>query len=558
MKTKFVIVTGGVLSGLGKGIASASIARLMKNGKKIVTVKCDGYLNVDPGTMNPIEHGEVFVLEDGGEVDMDFGHYERFLGQTCKFDWNITSGKIFNRIIQKERRGEFLGKTIQIIPHVPLEVKNWWFELAEKEQADIMLIEVGGTVGDMENPWYIEAARQLKKDLGSENVIYIHLTYIPFLDSVGELKTKPAQRDVALLHEKGIRPDVILARAKEPLSKKLKEKLAIFCDVHSAQIISLPDTDTVYEIPLLLKDQGVYEIIKARLLLEDTPNLENWGQLVNKIKNPEKEVTIALCGKYTELQDSYASVIEALTHAGAHLNSRVNIKWVDTTDVEQGKKTVAEILHDVQGVLVPGGFGDRGTEGKIKTVQFARENNIPYLGICYGLQLAVVEFARNVCNLRDAHSTEIDPATTNPVIDILPEQKEIKNKGGTMRLGAYTADLVAGTKICKLYNDCPKATERHRHRYEVNPEYHAVLQKYGMLLSGTSQSGRIAEFIELKDHPFFVASQAHNELTSRLETPNPLFYGFVDAALTCKSNQPHANENKPNPNPPTSAYTLTQ
>ncbi len=529
--TKFVVVTGGVLSGLGKGTATASVGRLLKDGKKIVTVKCDGYLNVDPGTMNPIEHGEVFVLHDGGEVDMDFGHYERFLDVNCKFSWNLTSGKIFNSVITRERKGDFLGKTIQIFPHVINEVKLWWKRIIDEEKPDILMIEVGGTVGDIENSWYIDAARQLKKLVGPENVFYIHLTYIPFLDSVGESKTKPAQRDIALLREKGISPDAIICRSKLMLSKKLKDKLALLCDVEPEQIISGRDVDDIYEIPLMFKQEGLLSLIQAKLQLSDGKGLGIWETLVNNLRTPERECTIAICGKYTELRDSYASVIEALTHAGAHIAAKVHLRWIETTDIEDGKLTPAAALAGVDGVLVPGGFGSRGAEGKISVIGFARENKIPYLGICYGLQLAVIEFARNVCRLPGANTTENEPATAHPVIDILPEQREVYLKGGTMRLGASKNEIVPGTLAAALYN-ATECWERHRHRYEVNPEYHARLHAAGLVLSATSQNGRIAEFIELNGHPFFFASQAHNELTSRLERPNPAFSGFVRAC--CK------------------------
>ena len=535
-QTKYIVITGGVLSGLGKGTATAAIGRLLKDHNKIVTIKCDGYLNVDPGTMNPIEHGEVFVLADGGEVDMDFGHYERFIGVTCKSDWNLTSGKVFSSVIAKEREGQYLGKTIQIFPHIIDEIKRWWMELVDREKPDIMTIEVGGTVGDIENSWFIEAARQLKKQVGPENVMYIHLTYVPFLDSVGEPKTKPAQRDIALLREKGISPDIVICRSKNALPAKIKEKIALFCDVAPNEIISGKDIESIYEIPLIFRKEGLLDRIKEKLKLNFNEDLSGWETLVNHIKFPKQEVTIAICGKYTELKDSYASIIEALTHAGAHCDAKVNLKWIETTDVEE-KLSVEEVLKGVDGVLIPGGFGARGIEGKIKIINYVRTRNIPFLGICYGLQLAVVEFARNVCNLKNAHTTEIDEKTAEPVIDYIPEQRSIKSKGGTMRLGECTAVLQKGTIVQKLYNS-DFAKERHRHRYEVNPAYHAVLLKHGMVFSGLSENKRLVEYIELPNHPFFVATQAHNELTSKLESPNPLFFGFVRAATQhLKTNQ---------------------
>ncbi|MEM3154436.1 MAG: CTP synthase (glutamine hydrolyzing) [Candidatus Woesearchaeota archaeon] len=533
MQTKYIVITGGVLSGLGKGTATASIACLLKNNHKIVTIKCDGYLNVDPGTMNPVEHGEVFVLADGGEVDMDFGHYERFLGITCKSNWNLTSGKVFSRVIAKEREGRYLGKTIQIFPHIVDEIKEWWAEIVQQEKPDIMTIEIGGTVGDIENSWFIEAARQLKKQAGVDNVMYIHLTYIPFLDSVGEPKTKPAQRDISLLREKGISPDIIICRSKNTLSPRLKEKIALFCDITPNEIISGKDIESIYEIPLMFRNEGLLERIKEKLKLNFEEDLSEWELLVGRIKNPKKSVTIAVCGKYTELKDSYASISEALTHAGAHCDAKVNLKWVETTDIEQGRVNVESVLKDVDGVLIPGGFGFRGIEGKISIIRYVRENGIPFLGICYGLQLAVIEFARDVCGLKDANTTEVNENTPQPVVDYIPEQRTITAKGGTMRLGACKAVLQKGSVVHSLYN-ADEVWERHRHRYEVNPQYHDVLLKNGMVFSGTSENKRLVEYIELPKHPYFVATQAHNELTSRLEHPNPLFLGFVQAIVKNK------------------------
>ncbi|RJQ15491.1 CTP synthase (glutamine hydrolyzing) [Candidatus Woesearchaeota archaeon] len=529
MQTIWVVTTGGVLSGIGKGVASAAIARLLKGNKKIVTMKCDGYLNVDPGTMNPVEHGEVFVLHDGGEVDMDFGHYERFLDVNCKFEWNLTSGKIFDSVITKERKGVYLGKTIQIFPHIVDEIKSKIYDIAKKEFADIMFIEIGGTVGDIENSWFIEAVRQLRNEVGNDKIVYIHLTYIPYLETVTELKTKPAQRDIALLREKGIYPDIVIARSKFELTPKIKEKLALFGDIDAESIITGKDVDSVYEVPLFFRDQNIVQLLNRKLHMKHKEELVRWEELVNTIKHPEHRIKVAICGKYTELHDSYASVIEALKHAGAHLNTGVDIVWLETTDIEKNKVSVKEALKNVNGVIIPGGFGSRGVEGKIQVIQHLRENNIPFLGLCYGLQLAVIEFARHVCNLTEANTTEVKK-TKVPVIDILPEQKNVDKLGGTMRLGAYEAVLLKGSVVQQLYN-AEKAVERHRHRYEVNPEYHQILQEKGMVFSGMSADKRLVEFIELPNHPYFVATQAHNELTSRLEKPNPLFYGFVKAAL---------------------------
>ncbi|MEM4260681.1 MAG: CTP synthase (glutamine hydrolyzing) [Candidatus Woesearchaeota archaeon] len=536
--TKWIIVTGGIMSGLGKGTTAASIGRLIKSDKKIIAIKCDGYLNVDPGTINPTEHGEVFVLCDGGEVDMDFGHYERFLDIDCKFEWNLTSGKIFNAVIEKERKGDYLGRTIQIFPHIIDEIKYRLKKIAKDEKADIVIIEIGGTVGDIENSWFIEAVKQLRKEVGKENILYTHVTYIPFLDSVEELKTKPSQRDIALLRERGIYPDIIIGRCRLPLDKRIKEKLALFSDVEPDMIISGQNIESVYEIPIMFEKEGIIPIIKSKLKIDYDTDISEWKELVKKIKNPKKEITIAIGGKYTYLKDSYASIIEALIHSGAHNDCRVKIKWIETTDIEQGKISCRDALKDVQGLIIPGGFGSRGIEGKIRLIHFVRENKIPFLGICYGLQLAVVEFARNICNLKNANTTESNENSEDPVVCILPEQKDVTKKGGTMRLGGYTAELKKGTIIQRLYGS-EKAYERHRHRYEVNPDYHEILVKNGLIFSGTSMNGRLVEYIELnqKEHPYFIATQAHPELTSRLERPNPLFLGLVKVSINQKENK---------------------
>lgn len=529
-KTKWIIVTGGVLSGLGKGIVTASIGRLLNSTYKVIPVKCDGYLNVDPGTMNPIEHGEVFVLDDGGEVDMDFGHYERFLNINCKFKWNLTSGKVFKAVIDRERRGDYLGKTVQMIPHVTDEIKNRLFEIANEEKADIMLVEIGGTVGDIENMLFIEAARQLKTMVGRENILYIHLAFVPVVGGVEEQKSKPTQQSVSMLEQRGIQPDIVIGRSDDYLQDKIKEKIALFSNVRKEEVISDPKVETTYELPLIFEKEGLLKVLKEKLDLREIKDLTEWKKLVANIKNPKNKVKIAICGKYTALMDSYASIIEALMHAGAHLNAKVELKWIETTEIENGKMKAEDALKDVNGVIVPGGFGARGTEGKIKVIQYARENDIPFLGLCYGLQLAVIEFARNVCGLKDADTSENSEKTKNPVIDILPEQKTVKEKGATMRLGAYRAVLKKGSAVQKLYNS-DEASERHRHRYEVNPDYHKILQEKGLLFSGTSSDGRLVEFIELPKQKFFAATQSHPELKSRLENPAPLFYGFVKAAI---------------------------
>ncbi|MFH1917480.1 MAG: CTP synthase (glutamine hydrolyzing) [Nanoarchaeota archaeon] len=527
MPPKIIVFTGGVLSGLGKGIAAASTGFLLGDKYKIVPIKCDGYLNVDPGTMNPIEHGEVFVLEDGGEVDMDFGHYERFLNIHCKFEWNLTMGKVFERVREKERRGDYLGKTVQLIPHVTDLIKQWFLKIGEDEKADILLIEIGGTVGDMENQLYIEAVRQLEEDIGSDNIFYVHLTYIPIPYGTQEQKSKPTQQSVGLLRSLGIQPDMIIGRCSEPIDDTIKTKIALFASIGKKNVISGVDTDNVYKIPLMFEKEGVGRIIAEHFKLNrNLAKLAEWKRLIEEYENADKTLTIAMAGKYTKLNDSYASVNEALMHAGAHHGTKVKIKWVETTD----EKKVGEKLVNVDGVIVPGGFGERGVEGKINAIRHCRENSIPFLGLCYGLQMAVIEHARHVCKLEGANTTENAPDTPYPVIDILPEQKEVTKKGGTMRLGAYPAILKKGTLVHELYKS-DTASERHRHRYEVNPTFHKQLEIHDLVFSGMSPDRRLVEFIEKKNHPYFVGTQAHPELKSTLLKPAPLFLGLVKAAL---------------------------
>ncbi|MBI2529602.1 MAG: CTP synthase (glutamine hydrolyzing) [Candidatus Diapherotrites archaeon] len=533
-KTKFIVITGGVLSGLGKGIVTASIGKLFSPRLKVMPMKCDGYLNVDPGTMNPIEHGEVFVLEDGGEVDMDFGHYERIMGISCKFPWNLTTGKIFMRLVEKERNGNFLGKTVQMIPHATDEIKEAFYSVANEEGADMLLIEIGGTVGDIENMLFLEAARQMRIELGAENVLFAHLSYVPVLEAVDEQKTKPTQQSVDLLREKGIMPDVIIGRSRHILEEKTKQKIALFCNVPVQAVFSSPNLESVYELPLIFEKEGLRGLIERKLNIRHKADLKNWQALVSKMKKPAGETTIALCGKYTKLKDSYASIAEALSHAGAHLNARVNLKWIDSESLEKGNSNIENAFSGVRGLIVPGGFGTRGTEGKIKAIGYAREKNIPFLGLCFGLQLAVVEFARDVCNLKDANSTEVDAKTKNPIIDIMPEQKNISRKGATMRLGAYSAYLKEKSRVWEIYGKQKIVSERHRHRYEVNPDYHDLLERNGMLISGTSKDGMLAEFVEVPKNRFFVATQAHPEFKSSLERPAPLFFSFVDACIDKK------------------------
>ncbi|MDO8511598.1 MAG: CTP synthase (glutamine hydrolyzing) [Nanoarchaeota archaeon] len=527
---KYIIVTGGVLSGLGKGIAAASIGHLLSSQYKIVPMKLDGYLNVDPGTMNPYEHGEVFVLDDGGEVDMDFGHYERFLNTACKFEHNLTMGKVFEEIRVKERRGDYLGKTVQFIPHVVDVIKEKIRATAEKEHADIMLVEVGGTVGDMESDLYIEAMRQLQDEVGEENILYVHLTYVPIPAGVHEQKSKPTQQSVYELRRRGIQADIIIGRCQELLTPEIKGKIASFCGVDKKSIFTGLDVDNVYKIPFLLEEEGIIEIINQKLGLGVASTPDPWKQLLHNLEHPAQEITIALCGKYTSLTDSYASIKEALMHCSAHTKAKIQIKFIETTEIEQGKMSAAETLQGIDGVIVPGGFGSRGVEGKLAVIRYCRENNIPILGICFGLQLMVVEFARNVCLLEKANTTEVDPHTAHPVVDLMTEQKAITAKGATMRLGTYISYLREGSLARKLYNS-EIVSERHRHRYEVNQHYHQFFEENGLSISGLYLEKNLAEFIELKDHPYFIATQAHPELKSRLSTPAPLFLGLVKAAM---------------------------
>ena len=524
---KFIIFTGGVLSGLGKGVAAASIGRLIFNGIKILPIKMDGYLNYDPGTMNPVEHGEVFVLDDGGEVDMDFGHYERFLGISCRFEWNITMGKIFHSLLEKEREGKFLGKTVQLIPHATNEIKEKIHFLVEKENPDIVIIEVGGTVGDMENDLFIEALRQLKREIGRENVLFVHLTYVPIPRHINEPKTKPTQQSIKLLNQRGIEPDIIITRSKDPLNDRIKEKISLFCDVSKEDVISGINVDNVYRIPMIFHEQGIVERINKKLNTSFKADIEKWDVLAKNINNPEnKSLKIAICGKYTALEDSYASIIESLRHCSASLNVNIIPKWIETTNLDDIKRD----MEDIKGIIIPGGFGSRGVEGKINAIRYARENNIPFLGLCYGMQLAVIEYARNVCKLTSANSTEIDKDTEIPIIDIIEGHNDRIGKGKTMRLGTYKAILKEDSKVRSLYNN-KEVLERHRHHYEINPKYHDILESNGLTISGMSEDGVLAEFIEIKNHKFFVATQAHPELKSTLEKPAPLFYGFVKVCL---------------------------
>jgi CTP synthase len=531
---KYIIVTGGVLSGLGKGIAAASIGHLLSKKYKVVPIKCDGYLNTDPGTMNPQEHGEVFVLDDGTEVDMDFGHYERFLGCKCTNMQSLTMGKVFSEIREKERRGDYLGKTVQFIPHVTDLIKENFEKVGRESGADIVIVEIGGTVGDMENELYIESARQLALEVGRDNCMFVHLTYVPFLDNVKEQKSKPTQQSVKQLLERGIMPHLIIGRSNVPIDSSIKKKIAIFCNVDEDAVLSGHDVDCVYKIPDIFHKQNIVSHLNNSLRLKLSPNPDTiWPKFMDNLDNPTNEINIAICGKYTALEDSYASIIESLIHCSANKQVKINSIMIDTSKIKN-KDDAEKVLNNIHGVIVPGGFGTRGVEGKIELIRHCRENNVPYLGICLGLQLATIEFARNVCNIKDATSEEFDSKSNNKIIAYLPGQHDSINKGGTLRLGSYEAHLDKNSKLYDVYNKQHVIYERHRHRYEVNPQYHETLIKNGLNLAGFSPDKKLVEFICIEDHPYFVATQAHPELKSMLEKPAPLFLGLVSAALMFK------------------------
>jgi CTP synthase len=529
-RPKYIFVTGGVASGLGKGITSASLARLLKSrGLRVTLQKLDPYINVDPGTMNPFEHGEVFVLDDGAETDLDLGHYERFTDESLGRESNVTTGAVYQAVIQKERRGEFLGKTVQVIPHITNEIKGHIRTLASESEADICVIEVGGTVGDIESLPFLEAIRQLRNEVGRGNVAFVHVSLMPFIGPTGELKTKPTQHSVKELRSIGIQPDVIVCRSDRPIGRNLKEKISLLCDVETRGVISAVDADSIYEVPLVLHREGLDTYLAGLLRLPDEdPDLREWQDLVDRVHRAVSPVNIAIVGKYVTLKDAYLSVIEALKHGGFHHGARVNLTWIPSDELIAGG--VEEILGRADGILVPGGFGIRGVEGKVEAIRFARETRIPYLGLCLGLQCAVIEFARNVCGLEGANSSEFDPNTPHPVIDLLPEQEGVVEMGGTMRLGAYPCEIPSGTLAERCYG-VPVIHERHRHRYEVNPKYHGILQEHGMVFSGMSPNKRLVEIIELPEHPYFIAGQFHPELKSRPTRPHPLFREFVGAAL---------------------------
>ncbi|WEG13090.1 CTP synthase [Pullulanibacillus sp. KACC 23026] len=527
---KYIFVTGGVVSSLGKGITAASLGRLLKNRGLSVTIqKFDPYINVDPGTMSPYQHGEVFVTDDGAETDLDLGHYERFIDINLSKNSNVTTGKIYSSVIRKERRGDYLGGTVQVIPHITNEIKDRVFRAARETHADVIITEIGGTVGDIESLPFLEAIRQIKSDVGRDNVLYVHCTLIPYLKAAGEMKTKPTQHSVKELRSLGIQPNVIVVRTETEISQDMKDKIALFCDIDSKAVIECRDAETLYQIPLDLQAQHFDDIVLNHLKIQaPEADMMEWSKLVDRVLNLSKTVKIALVGKYVELQDAYLSVAEALRHAGFEFDADVKIKWINSEKVTEGN--VEKLLDDVDGILVPGGFGDRGIEGKILAIRYARENKVPFLGICLGMQLASIEFARNVLGLEGAHTAEIKPETPYPIIDLLPEQKEIEDMGGTLRLGLYPCRIEEGTKAYEAYGE-PVIYERHRHRYEFNNEYREEMEKHGFLFSGTSPDGRLVEIIEVKDHPWFVASQFHPEFKSRPTRPQPLFLNFVEASL---------------------------
>ncbi|HEV8688007.1 MAG TPA: CTP synthase [Gaiellaceae bacterium] len=530
MTTKHVFVTGGVVSGLGKGIVAASLGRVLKaRGLTVQVQKFDPYLNVDPGTMSPFQHGEVFVTEDGAETDLDIGHYERFVDENLSRNSSHTAGGVWDAVLRKERKGEFLGATVQVIPHITNEIKARIRRVTETEPVDVVISEIGGTVGDIESLPFLEAIRQFRREAGAENVCYVHVTLVPFLEAAGELKTKPTQHSVNELRRIGIHPDVIVCRSREKVSEDIREKIALFADVDPRAVIANPDVPDVYLVPQALQAEGLDQLVAERLGLQTRPaDLGEWLELEDRIASRTGEVTIALVGKYVKLHDAYLSVHEALKHAGVHHGVRVNVRWVDAENMSY-EEAVAS-LDEVDGVLVPGGFGSRGWEGKILACRVARERGIPYLGICLGMHVAVSEFARHVLGLEGANSTEMDPETPHPVIDLLPEQKEVEDLGGTMRLGAQAVEVAAGTRAREAYGE-PVIHERHRHRYEVNNHYRPRLVEGGLSVSGTFQEGRLVEIVELPDHPWFVASQFHPEFKSRPTRPAPLFRDFVGAAL---------------------------
>lgn len=535
-KPKYIFVTGGVVSGLGKGITAASLGRLLKaRGLKVTAQKLDPYLNVDPGTMNPVQHGEVFVTDDGAETDLDLGHYERFIDESLSQNSNLTSGRVYWKVITDERKGVYGGQTIQIIPHVTNEIKRSIYRNAETG-ADVCFVEIGGTIGDIESQPFLEAIRQFSVEYGRENCLFIHVTLVPYLAASDELKSKPTQHSVKEMLALGIHPDIIVCRTEHPLTDDIRNKIALFCNVEKDCVIENNNCDILYAVPIMLHKEGLDDVAVKKLSLEcaDEPDLKDWQEMLDALRNPKKTVKIGMVGKYVELHDSYISVNEALKHGGISTRSAVDIHWIDSETLEGDDVDIDAILGDMDGILVPGGFGSRGIEGKIRAAKYARENNIPYLGICLGMQIAIIEFARDVLGLADANSAEINPETTNPVIDIMPEQKAVEEMGGTMRLGQYPCVLNPESKAFELYG-ASMIYERHRHRYEVNNDYREELLNAGVIFAGTSPDNHIVEMIELKNHPWFVACQFHPEFKSRPNKPHPLFRGFVTAAANKKA-----------------------
>ncbi len=541
-ETKYIFVTGGVTSSLGKGIIAASLAKLLQSrGYKTTIQKLDPYINVDPGTLNPYEHGECYVTDDGAETDLDLGHYERFLNVRTSQANNVTTGRIYQSVIEKERRGEFLGKTVQVVPHITNEIKERVQLLGKSGEYDIVITEIGGTVGDIESLPYIEAVRQLLWELGDNNAIVIHLTLVPYLSAAGELKTKPTQHSVKTLMESGIKADILVCRTEHKISDEIKDKLALFCNVKREAVIQSIDASTIYDVPILMQQEGLDTVTLRKLALPDStsPDLTRWNQFLERHKNPKNEVTVGLVGKYVELQDSYKSILESFIHAGAQNEVKVNVRSIHSEYITA--QNYESKLKGLDGILVAPGFGERGIEGKIIAVNYARVNNIPFLGICLGMQMAVIEYARNVLNLKDASSTEMDSGTTDPVINLMEEQKSVTDKGGTMRLGAWDCELKDGSLVQQVYNGAKQISERHRHRYEFNNSYKKQLEEAGLLATGINSKTNLVEIVELKDHPWFIGVQYHPEYKSTVANPHPLFVGFVKAALAHKKAQTNAS-----------------
>ena len=532
--TKYIFITGGVVSSLGKGIVAASLGRLLvSRGYSVSIQKFDPYINVDPGTMSPFQHGEVFVCEDGAETDLDLGHYERFIDTYLSQINNVTSGSVYQTVINKERKGEYLGATVQMIPHITGEIKSRLILAAKRNNPDILIAEVGGTIGDIESLPFIESIRQFRSEIGFQNSMSIHVTLLPYLPTSGELKTKPSQHSVNVLRSYGIQPEMLVLRTQVPVGKNEKDKLALFCSVNKDSVIECKDMKSIYEVPLYLEKQGITtQVLKTLGLEEKQPDLSQWEDLVHKIKNPTKEITIALAGKYTELNDAYISVVESLKHAGFQNSTKINIKWLASEEIATDEDAASH-LSDVDGIVVPGGFGVRGIEGKLKVVKYARENNIPFLGLCLGMQCAVIEFARNVAGLQDANSTEFNKDAQYKVVDLMEEQKNIAGYGATMRLGSYPCKIATDTKAFEAYGS-ELILERHRHRFEFNNEYKEILTKAGLTISGTSPDGLLAEIVEVKENDFFVACQFHPEFKSRPQNPHPLFNKLIQNSINKK------------------------